>query len=466
MIDLGFLKGRCFAVLGLGRSGMAAARALAAGGARVLAWDDGIDARAQVAEYGIEPVELTEASLAAAEALVLSPGIPRGHPRPHPAVVAAERAGVPLISDIDLLARACPRARFLGITGTNGKSTTTALIGHILAEAGVPSQVGGNLGIPALALDTVPVGGWYVLELSSYQLETLAEPAWSVGVFLNITPDHLDRYPDMAAYVAAKRRLFARPAPGAAAVIGIDDDWSRRTAAEIAGRAGWRVVPVTVGGPTAEGVSVRDGRLYDETGAEIADLRGLPTLPGAHNWQNAAAAFAACRAAGVPADAIAAALASFPGLAHRQQLVAERGGVRFVNDSKATNPDAAAKALDSYDRIFWIAGGRPKPGGLGVALEHLGAVGGAYLIGEAADAFARELLGKVAAEKCGSLCGAVVAADAAARAATAADGKPSVVLLSPACASFDQFSDFEARGAAFTACVRELLLTEQVGGAR
>lgn len=467
MIDLGFLKGRCFAVLGLGRSGLATARALAAAGARALAWDDGAGARAQLAEIGLAPVPLTPAALADAEALVLSPGIPRGHPQAHPAVLAAQAAGVPVISDIDLLARACPRARFLGVTGTNGKSTTTALIGHVLATAGVPVQVGGNLGTPALALEALSNDGWYVLELSSYQLETLTEPAWSVGVFLNITPDHLDRYPDMAAYVAAKRRLFARPGPVATAVIGVDDAWSRQTAGEIARRAGWRVVSVMVEGGESggDGLAVRDGRLIDETGRQIADLRPLITLPGAHNRQNAAAAYAACRAVGVPETAIVAALASFPGLAHRQQLVAERDGVRFVNDSKATNPDAAAKALASYDRIFWIAGGRPKPGGLGVALERLDRVAGAWLIGEAAETFAAELSDRVPVECCGTLGRAVVLAAAAAQAAHAADGRTATVLLSPACASFDQFSDFEARGMAFIGCVRELLGDESQGGA-
>ena len=459
MIDLGFLARQRIAILGLGKSGLATARALAAAGAQPYAWDDAPAARDAAAQAGIAVAELARLDLSRFDALVLSPGVPRGRPAPHPAVLAALTANCPIVNDLDLLAMAQPQARFIGITGTNGKSTTTALIGHILHSAGRPAEVGGNLGTPALALRPLGDDDWYVLEASSYQLETTSLVPWHIGVFLNLSADHLDRYAGMDDYAAAKARLFqARPA-GSTAVIGVDDPWSQALAARLAAvdPSHHATVRISAATEVPGGVFVRDGVLFD--GLEgpprmVADLSPVVSLPGAHNWQNAAAAYAAARAAGIGAEACAAALLSFPGLAHRQQAVDERDGIRFVNDSKATNPDAAAKALSSYGRIYWIAGGRPKQGGLEALAPYLDRVAHAYLIGEASDLFAAFLDGTVSYTRCAALPEAVAAAHRRARRDGAAGA---VVLLSPACASFDQFTDFEARGEAFIAAVRAIV---------
>ncbi len=461
MIPLDFLKQQTIAVLGLGRSGLPTAEALTGAGATVLAWDDDALQRQKAAALGMTIADLTTADLAAVETLVLSPGIPRAHPAPHPAIARALSLGIDIRLDIDLLAAAQPDARYLGITGTNGKSTTTALIGHIMALAGVRAEVGGNLGTGALALKPLGGGQWYVLELSSYQLETVSMPAWDIGVFLNIAPDHLDRYASMADYVAAKRRLFQVRKPGHAAVVGVDDRWSRdlcRTLAAVG--SDHRVVPVSVGSPAPGGVWVEDGWLTDGLDGEprrVADLAPLTGLPGRHNWQNAAAAYAAARAAGIGAGAIVAALRTFPGLRHRQQYVATVDGVRFVNDSKATNPDAAVKALACYRPIFWIAGGRAKDGGFDALDPMLDRIAQAFLIGEGADAIDRFLTGRVPVTRSGMLDHAVAEAFDAARRLVQRDAtaRP-VVLLSPACASFDQFRSFEERGDVFIAAVEAL----------
>ncbi len=464
MIDLGFLKGETVAVLGLGKSGMSAARALSAAGANVLAWDDGQPDPASVPQ-GVTVTDLGQADLSQASMLVLSPGIPRCHPAPHLAVARAFEAGCPIVSDIDLLGRAQTEARYLGITGTNGKSTTTALIGHVMTKTGPPTQVGGNLGIPALSLKPLGSDGWYVLELSSYQLETISAVAWDIGVLINIAPDHLDRYADMDGYVEAKRAIFARQPKGATAIIGVDDEWSRATLDGLSGDRNRRVIPISAQGPVAGGVFVRDGVLTDATaGAEraVLDLRAVPTLPGIHNWQNAAAAYAAALSVGLAPDAIAEAMRSFPGLRHRQELVGSIGALRFVNDSKATNPDAAARALACYDRVYWIAGGLAKQGGLEVLTPHLGRVAHAFLIGAASEMLADFLGDTVPVSQCGEIGSAVEAAVAQAEADGATDA---VVLLSPACASWDQFANFEARGDAFVAAVRAMARRAN-GGAR
>ncbi len=455
MIDLSFLAGQTIAVLGLGKSGISAARALSAAGATVLAWDDSQPDPASVPP-GVTVTDLGEVDLSEAKMLVLSPGIPRCHPAPHPVVARAHVAGCPIVSDIDLLGQAQTDARFLGITGTNGKSTTTALVGHILTKTGPPSQVGGNLGIPALSLKPLKSDGWYVLELSSYQLETVSAVAWDIGVLINIAPDHLDRYADMDGYVDAKRAIFARQPDGATAIVGVDDAWSRATLDMLAGESHRRVIPISVEGPVAGGVFVRDGVLTDATtGAErtVLDLRGVPTLPGSHNWQNAAAAYAAALSVGLAPEAIGDAMCSFPGLRHRQELVGSIGGLRFVNDSKATNPDAAARALACYDRIYWIAGGLAKKGGLEVLTPHIGRVAHAFLIGAASGMLAEFLGDSVPVSQCGEIGPAVAAAVAQAESDEVGNA---VVLLSPACASWDQFPNFEARGDAFVAAVRAL----------
>ncbi len=461
MIDLGFLRHETVAVLGLGKSGLATARALAAAGVAVRVWDDSPAAREAALREGLAVVDLALHDYRGVEMLVLSPGIPRGHPRPHPAVTRALERDCAIVNDIDLLAMAQQQAGYLGITGTNGKSTTTALIGHILKTAGLAAAVGGNLGTPALALDPLGAEGWYVLELSSYQLETVSLVDWQVGVFLNITPDHLDRYASMEDYVAAKRRLFSGQPEGSWAIVGIDDEWCRGLCRMLAAlRLDRRVVPISAeaeapGGVPA-GVYVRDGVLIDDLDGRavpVLDLRTLPHLPGRHNWQNAAAGYAAARAAGLDGAAILPGLTGFPGLRHRQELVAEIGGVGFVNDSKATNADAAAKALACYDDIYWIAGGRAKTDGIDPLTGYFGRIAHAFLIGEAADRFRATLGDAVPVTVCGTLGRAVAEAYGAAQ----RDGRANpVVLLSPACASFDQFASFEERGDAFVAAVRRL----------
>lgn len=458
MIPLTALTGKTFAVLGLGRSGQAAAAALLAAGKTVLAWDDDPRARDTAVAAGLPLSDLTAAALNGVDALVLSPGIPHTHPAPHPVAARARDLGVPIIGDIELLFQAQPAARYIGITGTNGKSTTTALIGHILARCGIECEVGGNLGQPVLGFRPLGAGGIYVLEMSSYQLELTPSCAFQVAVLLNITPDHLDRHGGMAGYVAAKRLMFSRPPGSAARVIGIDDEHCRSICDElIASGNGW-VVPVSTRERPEHGVYVADGRLYDATGGGAAepvlDLRDALALPGEHNGQNAAAAYAAARAIGLDRAAIVAAIMDFPGLAHRQERIGVVAGITYVNDSKATNPEAAAKALASYPTIYWIAGGRPKQGGLDALAPYLDRIRHAFLIGEAAAAFAQALAGQVPLSQVGTLDRAVEAA----RVLAETERLPgATVLLSPACASFDQFRNFEARGDAFRALVEQMV---------
>ena len=438
---LSFLAGRKVAVMGLGKSGTTTARALLAAGATVLAWDDDSTARDKASSAGIPVADpLAECPLGV-DLLVWSPGVPHTHPTPHPLAEAARAERVPLVSDISLLARSRPGARVVGISGTNGKSTTTTLIAHLLAAAGIETAAGGNLGTAALDLPELGPDGRLVLELSSYQLELSDGLVLSSAALLNITPDHLARHGGMEGYVAAKRRLFDYLAPDGTAVIGIDDDPCRAIAAELEA-AGRRVVRISAETPLARGVSAADGKLRED-GAVVADLAACPRLPGRHNWQNACAAYALARAEGVAPEAAAAALATYPGLAHRQEWLAEIGGVTWINDSKATNADATEKALVCHERIHWILGGRPKEGGIAALAPLFPRIAHAYLIGEATEAFAR-LLGaaKVPTTCCGELG---VAVDLARRQAHAGE----VVLLSPACASWDQFRSFEHRGDVF-----------------
>jgi len=455
MIAVPGFEGRKVVVLGLGRSGRAAAHALAAGGAEALAWDDSEKTRAALAgEVTLrDPAQLDWREIAA---LVLSPGIPHSFPRPHPAVTSARAAGVPVIGDIELLGRAQPAARFIGITGTNGKSTTTALISHILATAGETVEIGGNLGPPALGLAPLAAGGTYVLEMSSFQLELVTSLAFDIAVLLNITPDHLDRHGDMEGYVAAKRRIFARQANGASAIVGIDDAICRDLAAALRRSGEARVVPISVREPAPGGVYVEDRWLIDALdGApkRIFDLNLAPRLPGTHNAQNAAAAYAVARLAGLSAQAAIAGIRTFPGLAHRQELVDAIDGVRYINDSKATNADATEKALACYEAIYWIAGGLPKAGGITSLAPYFTRLRHAFLIGNATGEFAATLDGKVPYTSCGDLANAVAAASDRARGEHAPNA---VVLLSPACASYDQFPNFEVRGDTFRRLVGAL----------
>jgi UDP-N-acetylmuramoylalanine--D-glutamate ligase len=459
LIRIPGLAGRTLAVLGLGKSGLVAAKALKASGATVWAWDDSAAQRTQLAGEGIQPVDLGTADWARIDALVLSPGIPHSFPKPHPIAAKAKAANKPIIGDVELLLRAQPHARLLAITGTNGKSTTTALSGHILGAAGRQVAVGGNIGTPALALPALGAAGIYVLELSSYQLEITPSLKPTVAILLNITPDHIDRHGDMAGYIAAKERIFRRQSADDTAIIGVDDEPSRAMHERIAARKAARVVSISSIRPAPAGVSGAGGKLVDDLDGKaeaVLDLTGVATLPGEHNWQNAAAAYAAMRALGLQRAPILEGIRTYPGLAHRQELIATIAGVRYVNDSKATNADATQKALVCYQPIYWILGGKPKEGGIESLKALFPRIAHAYLIGEASADFARTLKGQVAATECGTLDRAVAAAHAQAQ----ADGKAgAVVLLSPACASFDQFANFEQRGEVF----RQLVLALEPG---
>ncbi|HIP78837.1 MAG TPA: UDP-N-acetylmuramoyl-L-alanine--D-glutamate ligase [Kiloniellaceae bacterium] len=454
MIDLSFFSGLPVAVLGLGKSGMAAARALQAGGGEVWAWDDSEDQRAAARAAEIPLVDLNQVNWQEVTSLILSPGIPHTHPQPHPVVEAARAHNVEIIGDIELLGRAQRNARFLGITGTNGKSTTTALVGHILQLAGRAVAVGGNLGTPALTLEPLDLEGVYVLEMSSYQLELTRSITFDVAVLLNISPDHLERHGGFDGYVAAKRMIFHRQTKPRSAVIGVDDETCSEIYGALKAADEQDVIPISGQRIVPGGVFVEDGVLIDDMdGARVPalDLKEIASLPGTHNWQNAAAAYAACRAIGVDAPVIAACLRSFPGLPHRQEILDVIDGVPFINDSKATNVEAAAMALACYDKIIWIAGGRAKEGGLAGLERYVPRIVHAFLIGEAAEEIAGVLKGQVPTTLSGRLEEAVPAA-----AAEAARHPGAVVLLSPACASFDQYRNFEIRGDAFRDLVAAL----------
>jgi UDP-N-acetylmuramoylalanine--D-glutamate ligase len=381
--------------------------------------------------------------------LVPSPGVPLTHPRPHPLIAAAQAAGVPILGDVELYARALGPRPVVGVTGTNGKSTTTALIRHLLDAAGMDAVMGGNIGRPVFELEPGPPERTIVLELSSFQLDLCQSLRCRVAVWLNLTSDHLDRHGDLAGYVAAKERIFRGQRDGDEVVIGIDDAPSREVAARLVA-LGRRPVTVSLTGQPDADIEVRDGRLV-EHGSEVADLRPLQNLRGRHNWQNIAAAFAAVRALGLPAKRAVAGLAGFRGLPHRMEEVARAGAVVWVNDSKATNPDSAEKSLSSFANIFWIAGGKPKPGGFTSLRPALGNVRAGYLIGTAAAEIAADLGDLARMHQMGTLEAAVDAASAAAR--TVRDGE-AAVLLAPACASYDQFANFEARGEAFRSLAR------------
>ncbi len=456
MIDVASFQDRSIAVMGLGKSGLAAAESLIASGARLLAWDDGAAARDAASARNIPLRDLNELHWSAEDTLLLSPGIPDRAPAPHPVAAAARAAGAAIICDVELLFRSQPAASYVGVTGTNGKSTTTALIGHILRATGPDVEIGGNLGPPALAMRPLGSGGIYVLELSSYQLERMPSVVFDVATLLNIAPDHLDRHGGMDGYVAAKARIFDGQDETQTAIVGIDDDRCRDIYDDLRARRRDRVIPIAVGHPVSGGIYVVDGIIIDDTedGArQVVNLRHLPRLPGRHNWQNAAAAYAACRAMGVAASRTAQAFDTFPGLPHRLEHIADIDGVAFVNDSKATNADAAEKALLCYDTIYWILGGRAKTGGIASLTPLFGRVAHAFLIGEAADDFAEVLDDHAPHTKSRTLAEAVAAAHDLATSAAHSDA---VVLLSPAAASFDQFANFEVRGDAFRAAVRTL----------
>jgi UDP-N-acetylmuramoylalanine--D-glutamate ligase len=448
-IALTHLKGRSIGVFGLARSGLATVRAAVAGGAaQVLVWDDDEKARGEAEQLGGGARPPESWPWGDLDRLILSPGVPLTHPAPHAVVRLAETAGIGIVSDIELLwCEADGQARFVAITGTNGKSTTTALIGHVLSAAGMKASVGGNIGRAALDLEPPEKSRVYVLEMSSYQLDLTRYFRPDVAVFLNLTPDHLDRHGDMAGYRRAKARIFTNIDEDGTALVGIDEPEMEEVADELRRTRRVRMRTVSVGRHRKASLFVdpESGALYED-GREIASFEGLPTLRGRHNWQNAAMAWGAAEAFGIDRDAILAAMASFPGLAHRMEVVGRRGPVLFVNDSKATNADAAAKALATFEPIYWIAGGQAKAGGIEPLAEFFPRIAKAYLIGTAADMFSGTLAGRVPHVIAGDLATAVQLA--AEDAALDPSGEPAVV-LSPACASFDQFADFEARGEAF-----------------
>lgn len=447
-------QGQRVAVFGLGGSGLATAQMLIAGGADVAAWDDAAARVDAARDAGIPIYDLKTADWSEFAALVLAPGVPLTHPAPHWSVERANEAGVEIIGDVELFARErrvqCAEAPFIAITGTNGKSTTTALVAHLLRVAGHDTQMGGNIGTPVLQLQPPVPERTYVVECSSYQIDLAPTLGADVGVLLNLAPDHLDRHGTMEHYAAIKTRLVAK---SRVAVIGVDDGRSAGIADSLQ-ILGHDVVRISGHQQLDDGVYAQDGMLYEADDGEVvkvAELAGIDTLRGTHNAQNAAAAFASLRAIGMKPEVIAAGFASFGGLAHRMELVGRKGRVLFVNDSKATNADAAARALSSFERIYWILGGKAKSDGIGDLAGYFPRIARAYLIGDAAEAFAMTLGDAVPHTMSGTLDQAV--ATAARDAAADTSGGEVAVLLSPACASFDQFANFEVRGDAFRTTV-------------
>jgi UDP-N-acetylmuramoylalanine--D-glutamate ligase len=421
--------GKHYAVYGLARSGLATVEALLASGAKVTAWDAKEEARGK-APAGTEIANLDEADLSQFDSLVVTPGLPLNR---HPIATRARDAGVEIIGDIELFARARPELpphRVVGITGTNGKSTTTALVHHILKTAGVPAAMGGNIGLPILAQDPLPEGGVYVLELSSYQIDLTQSLDCDVAVLLNITPDHLDRYESFDAYAASKARLFEMQSTEHLAVIAEDDAEAERVECDLEHGRG------------------RSNILHYH-GGSLPGQADWPALQGPHNAQNAMAAVTVSEALGLDEARIRDGLQTYPGLPHRMECIREKDGVTFVNDSKATNPTATAPALAAFERIRWICGGQAKTDNLDECAPHFGHVRKAYTIGEAGELFASLLSPHMAVSECVTLERAV---GEAARDAEAGE----TVLLSPACASFDQFRDFEDRGDQFRALVEGL----------
>ncbi|PXA78852.1 UDP-N-acetylmuramoyl-L-alanine--D-glutamate ligase [Caulobacter sp. D4A] len=462
MIPVRGFEDKTVAVFGLGRTGLTAARALIAGGAKVALWDEKEASREAARAEGLPVVDLSTADWSAFAALMLSPGVPLTHPKPHWTVDKAKEAGVEILGDVELFARtvnAAPehkKPKIIAITGTNGKSTTTALIGHLCQQAGRDTRVGGNIGAGILGLEDMHGGAVYVLELSSYQLDLTSSLHADATVLLNLSPDHIDRHGSMEGYIAAKRRIFLNQGKGDTAIIGVDDPWCQQICTEITAANRRTIWPISAGKAMGRGVYALQGVLYDATGervTEMADLLRARSLPGRHNWQNAAAAYAAAIAIGIPPQQAVEGLMTFPGLAHRMETVGKIGRVAFVNDSKATNADAARQAMSSYPKFYWIAGGVPKAGGIEDLQDLFPRVACAYLIGQASDEFGKTLDGKAPVKQCGDIETAVAAAHADA----AATGQDAIVLLSPACASFDQFADFEARGEAFRAAVNGLV---------
>jgi UDP-N-acetylmuramoylalanine--D-glutamate ligase len=470
MIAATTFSGKHVALFGLGGSGLATARALHAGGAKVSVWDDNSAARDKAVAEGFSVVDLSSAQWSEFQSFVLSPGVPLTHPEPHWTVKLAHAAGVEIIGDVEIFCREraarAPGAPFIAITGTNGKSTTTALCAHVFAHAGFNVQMGGNIGTPILSLEAFGEKRIYVVELSTFQIDLTPSLAPSVGVLLNLTPDHIDRHGSMEHYAAIKERLVAN---AQMSVVGADDDYCRMIFEGLS--AADRPVQAIsdARADTTDCIYYDAGKLHRSIsmGAKccltetLVDLSGVTSLRGAHNGQNAAAVFAVCDWLGVPHDLVGAGMKTFPGLAHRMEQVGQLGRVVFVNDSKATNADAAEKALLTFDPIYWIAGGKAKEGGIEPLRALFGRIAKAYLIGASAHEFANTL-GAIPHEICGTLD---VALKRAAADALLSKAEQPVVLLSPACASYDQFANFEKRGEAFRTLTRDLIAEAERGNA-
>lgn len=465
MIPITALKDKTVALFGLGGSGIATAKAILGGGAKIIAWDDNPDSVARAQSAGIATGDLRQADWSQFAAFVLSPGVPLTHPKPHWTVDLAHAAGVEIIGDVELFVRErnhiAPDCPFIAITGTNGKSTTTALIAHIIKASGRDMQLGGNIGTAILTLEPPQANRFYVVECSSYQIDLAPSLNPTAGILLNLTPDHLDRHGSMENYAAIKERLVAA---SDTAIVGVDDQYCEAIADRLY-RDGVHVVRISKEKRLGKGYFADGAKLLwaqDGEVDEIASLEGIGSLRGAHNAQNALAAIAACLSVGLSLEEIHAGLKSFPGLAHRMEQVGHRGKVLFVNDSKATNAEATAPALSSFPQnIYWIAGGVPKAGGIASLAGFFPRIAKAYLIGEAAAQFAATLGDAAPFEISDTLA---VAVEHAARDAGNDAAPEPVVLLSPACASFDQFQNFEKRGDAFRSAVLALPGVEPIGG--
>jgi UDP-N-acetylmuramoylalanine--D-glutamate ligase len=463
VVPLATYQGKRLVVFGLGRTGLTTLHALQAAGAEVLAWDDQASNReicaadAAVGSCLMDPAQIDWSSV---DALCLSPGIPLTPPHVHPVAAGARQHQVPIIGDIELLWQACPLADYIGITGTNGKSTTTALIGHIFQCCDWPHQLGGNIGIPVLTLEPQTRGQAYILELSSFQLDLIDQARFALAVLLNMTPDHLDRHGSMEEYRRAKQRIFTNQQPGDVAIIGVDTPLSEETFQELMQASHpAKLIPISVRKHVEGGVYILDGLLYDtiDPAMKMAPLPlgAIPALPGLHNSENIAAAYAVARSYGLNIEDIIAAVRSFPGLPHRLERVGEIYGIPCINDSKATNADATEKALQTYDDVYWILGGKPKEGGIAPLTPYFSRVRHAFVIGEAANDF-QALLSKYNIPVTHSETLAKACADVRQhlQETRPQDG---VVLLSPACASYDQFKDFEARGEAFRTIITTMM---------
>lgn len=462
MILIPGIEKKKVAVYGLGITGLATCEALSMSGAEVYCWDDKEEAREKTANTRYAAEHPKSWPWEELRSLALSPGIPLTHPSPHPIVRKAHQAGVEIIGDIEFFARAVnalpmqERPRIVAVTGSNGKSTTTALIGHVLKECGRDSIIGGNIGKPALILPAIESQKTYVLELSSFQLDLAKTLRANTAVLLNLSPDHIDRHGSMVGYAAAKRRIFLNQEKDDIAVIGVDDEWTQGICAKLMTERAQKVMPISAEGALGCGVFAINARLYYSLGektGEAGDIATIASLRGQHNWQNAAAALAAAIAEGVAPNIAANAMDRFQGLPHRMEIVAKKGAVTFVNDSKATNADATSRALKSYQDIYLIAGGKAKEGGITMLRPLMDRVRAVYLIGDAAREFEEQLAGVVSCFQCGDLPTAV---SRSARDAAMSGSPAPVVMLSPACASYDQFRNFEERGEVFRKLANQL----------